>query len=421
MATCSTLAFGATDGSESADLARVETLAKQTRVSEARIIDEIMGRMGRIESTTSDIRTLLEAMPDGGAAPPSTPATQAAPAATPKPAVCASPAVGADATEDDSTRFPLSLAAGGSALIALLIGLRLGRRRSTATPDGAKPLTNTPSRNGPDSVPSNSPISRASAAPATSEPPSALDNTVWRPGKSSGSHATVATPPTQGASAASADPHTFKSSPTQSASPSAIGTTSASSNGDSTGASPRQALVSAPATSSDDAFDPTLELADIMMSMGLASGAAQALEEHIRANPREALIHWLKLLEVYRKDGHRADFENAARELRKNFNIQASDWLALGGQAPSLEDFTRVIAQITALWNDPAQCVAFMTNLLEDNRDGMRNGFPQPVAEEILLLASIQRSKAPELTIAKPVAAPASKPEPDPAAALELS
>ena len=53
--------------------------------------------------------------------------------------------------------------------------------------------------------------------------------------------------------------------------------------------------------SGSDALIQSIELAEIMVSMGLAQGAADALTERIRVNPKRALYHWLKLLEVYRR------------------------------------------------------------------------------------------------------------------------
>ncbi|MCM2287944.1 MAG: hypothetical protein NDI67_02855 [Sulfuritalea sp.] len=136
--------------------------------------------------------------------------------------------------------------------------------------------------------------------------------------------------------------------------------------------------------------EPTLQLAEIMLSMGLEQGAAQALVEYTEANPRHALHHWLKLLGIYRKRGLHKEFTEAAEKLRQNFNIQAEDWARQGsGEAPSLEKFSRVAEHVQKIWGQPAECIAYLRRLLEDNRDGERAGFPQSVAEEMLLLIEI--------------------------------
>ncbi len=137
-----------------------------------------------------------------------------------------------------------------------------------------------------------------------------------------------------------------------------------------------------------------LELAEMMLSMGLATGAAQKLVDHIRANPKKALAHWLKLLEIYRENGQRSNFEQAAKQLQKEFNIRASDWMRGTADRPRLEKFDRIFSKIEELWARPEECIAFLSGMLLDNRDGQRVGFPQEVAEEILLLIEIQRENS---------------------------
>jgi hypothetical protein len=137
-------------------------------------------------------------------------------------------------------------------------------------------------------------------------------------------------------------------------------------------------------------IDPTLELAEIMLSLGLEEGAAQTLVDYTESNPRQALHHWLKLLDIYRKSGNQEEFKEATEKLRRNFNIQAEDWAkANTAEAPSLESFSRLSEQIQLTWSRPEECIAYLRHLLEDNREGSRAGFPRPVAEEILLLIDI--------------------------------
>ncbi|MDP2811392.1 MAG: hypothetical protein Q8O34_14705 [Rhodocyclaceae bacterium] len=140
----------------------------------------------------------------------------------------------------------------------------------------------------------------------------------------------------------------------------------------------------------DSGTDQTIELAEVMLSMGLNQGAAQTLIDHIHKHPRRALYHWLMLLDVYRRSGMKNEFEHSMCELKQNFNIQATDWQK-GPDAPaqgSIEDYVHITERIQELWHKPA-CTEYLERLLEDNRGGTRAGFPQPVAEEILLLIDI--------------------------------
>lgn len=136
--------------------------------------------------------------------------------------------------------------------------------------------------------------------------------------------------------------------------------------------------------------EPTLQLAEIMLSMGLEQGAAQTLVEYSEAHPKHAIYHMLKLLGIYRKRGLHQEFQETAEKLRKNFNIQAADWaLPESSDAPSLEGFSRVSQHVQSIWGQPEECITYLRHLIEDNRDGARAGFPQSVAEEILLLVEI--------------------------------
>ena len=150
----------------------------------------------------------------------------------------------------------------------------------------------------------------------------------------------------------------------------------------------------AAAPGDDRQLEPTLHLAEIMLSMGLEDGAAKALLEYTEANPRDAVYHMLKLLGIYRKRGLHKEFQETAEKLRKHFNIQAEDWNQPGGEAPTLERFPRIAEHLVAIWSRHTECVDYLQHLLEDGRDGARAGFPQAVAEEMLLLVEIQKALA---------------------------
>lgn len=134
--------------------------------------------------------------------------------------------------------------------------------------------------------------------------------------------------------------------------------------------------------------DHALEVAEIMRSMGFGSNDAQAITEQIRNEPMQALRHWLKLLDVYRKNGQREEFERSAEELLMNYNVRPAAWNERPEESQSIEDFAHLMERIVTLWGKP-ECLVFMQQLLDDNREGARSGFPQPVAEELLMLTSV--------------------------------
>lgn len=138
------------------------------------------------------------------------------------------------------------------------------------------------------------------------------------------------------------------------------------------------------------ATDPAIELADLMMSLGLAQEAARALLEHIQQNQHQDPAHWFKVLDIYRKTNQRGSFEKIAQDLNKALNVAVSPWEAPASTnlPSSLEDYPHLMTQLQSLWLKP-ECEIFLIRLLEDNRNGQRTGFPQVVIEEIMLLRSL--------------------------------
>lgn len=184
-------------------------------------------------------------------------------------------------------------------------------------------------------------------------------------------------------------------------------------------ASGLDSMLSISATTVDEHFEanPVMELADIMLSFGRVKGAAQALQEYIDNNPQEALQPWVRLMEVYRLAGMRAEFEAVARNLNQNFNVEVQQWETVSEITPShhaldlvldekvesvtqspvaprpmcLEDMPRIMNLVCEQWGS-GDVVGYMYQLLRDNRGGQRQGFAMPVVEEILFLIELKET-----------------------------
>ncbi|HMT81779.1 MAG TPA: hypothetical protein PKD66_15525 [Azonexus sp.] len=169
-------------------------------------------------------------------------------------------------------------------------------------------------------------------------------------------------------------------------------------------------VLSISATSLDEHFEanPVMELADIMLSFGRVKGAAQALQEYIDNNPQEALQPWIRLMDVYRMAGMRAEFENVAKNLNMHFNVEVQSWddglmatgvpstdnaseLPVAPRAACLEDLPRLMNTVIGLWT-AGDVVGYLYQLLRDNRGGQRMGFTLPVVEDILFLIELKET-----------------------------
>ena len=134
-----------------------------------------------------------------------------------------------------------------------------------------------------------------------------------------------------------------------------------------------------------------VELADIMMSFGRVQGAAETLSDFIRANPKQAVQPWLKLLEVYRAAGMQAEFDGLTRQLNKTFNVKVIPWDKFDETTQttdSVEQMGHIIKTLEATWAT-RDCQAYIHGLLRDNRGGTREGFPFGVIDDLLMLLAV--------------------------------
>jgi hypothetical protein len=334
---------------EERGLLRVEFNAAQTQAAEADVVADILARVRRMDGMVADIRRLVETWPqaDAGMAQRSA----AGPGAVPASLRHMPPAEDDSATTPDASLTMRALMASVIVFLFWLLGKRHSyikaqrlRAAAAAAPEAApSPTAAGEAAGGVRGAAAGGPIAAEVAAPAVAPPVARRQPEPALPD-------------------AAAAPNILA--------PSNFETITSFGK-------------AAPAIMSDN--DQSLELAEIMVSMGLAHGAAKALTERIRDNPRRALYHWLKLLDVYRRSDMRDDFDRAARELRQCFNVEPGGWQAGNGGSHSLEDYPHLAVKLTRLWPQPG-CADFLAHLLADNRGGTRQGLPQGVAEEILLL-----------------------------------
>lgn len=196
--------------------------------------------------------------------------------------------------------------------------------------------------------------------------------------------------------------------------PAALGARPAASPGASSGqASTHDSVMSVSAATVDEHFEsnPVMELAEIMLSFGRVKGAAQALQEYIDTSPQEALKPWIRLMDIYRMAGMRHEFEKAARELNRNFNVEVQKWdldaAAQGagavdvvldtesarhvdtGRPEGIESMPAIMEQVLIRW-ESGDVAAYLDQLLRDNRGGTRLGFSLPVVGDILFLIELK-------------------------------
>lgn len=131
--------------------------------------------------------------------------------------------------------------------------------------------------------------------------------------------------------------------------------------------------------------------AKALVEMEKSDEAIGILEGHIHALPKASLASWLYLFDIYRELGRKDEFIDLSRRFHKIFNVMVPQWEQAGVPlvtAKSLEEFPHIVSQLIQLWNN-GDAKAYLERLLEDNRQGERQGFSHEVAHEIVLLLDI--------------------------------
>lgn len=131
-----------------------------------------------------------------------------------------------------------------------------------------------------------------------------------------------------------------------------------------------------------------IALAEIMLSFGRPQGATETLARHIDETASDNPRPWLMLLDLYQRSGLKDDYMRLLPAMRSKFNVQAPAWEELRvpvSGLKSLEDYQHIVARISATWGSQ-EVMDYLYELVHDNRDGQRSGFPLEVVEEIVLL-----------------------------------
>lgn len=159
-----------------------------------------------------------------------------------------------------------------------------------------------------------------------------------------------------------------------------------------------------------DAFDPVMELAEIMLAFGRIKGAIEALQEYVGNHPDGAIQPWMKLIEIYGQNGMRTEYEALVPLFQKHFNVLPCDWAVLpdvvaqpaltGGEeswavaellsrTPNLTNVAVVRDAIVLQWGAGARDTRLYLNaLLHDKGNATYQGLSLSMVNEILYLVT---------------------------------
>ncbi|MDO9151238.1 MAG: hypothetical protein Q7U33_07670 [Methylotenera sp.] len=138
-----------------------------------------------------------------------------------------------------------------------------------------------------------------------------------------------------------------------------------------------------------DEHDSIIDNADVFIEHERPLLAIQLLQNHLNDFPTESPKIWLKLLSLIETEGTEAEYEAAAIEAKKYFNIRVPNYSdAKSEDTSSIEDFSNIVARLEGVWGSPF-AVKFLNDLIYDHHAQPAEGFSAKNFEELFFLKRI--------------------------------
>ena len=129
--------------------------------------------------------------------------------------------------------------------------------------------------------------------------------------------------------------------------------------------------------------------AEFFVVLGQDDAAVELLVEHLRHTGGGSPMPYLKLLEIYRRRGRRAEYERLRERFNLRFNAYAPAWDADLQTGRTLDTYAGVIPRLQQVWPRPLDAMAELEALLFRKSRG--DLFELPAYREVLFLYSMAR------------------------------
>ena len=129
--------------------------------------------------------------------------------------------------------------------------------------------------------------------------------------------------------------------------------------------------------------------AEFFVVLGQDDAAIDLLVSHLRDSGGASPLPYLKLLEIYRRQGDEAAYERTRQRFNQRFNAHAPGWDVPAGDGKALSDYPTVIGWIQHVWPKPLDAMAELESLLF-RKDGGEL-FDLPAYRELLFLYALAR------------------------------
>jgi len=129
--------------------------------------------------------------------------------------------------------------------------------------------------------------------------------------------------------------------------------------------------------------------AEFFVVLGQDDAAIDLLMGHIRSSGGTSPLPYLKLLEIYRRQGDRESYERTRERFNHRFNAYAPDWDSDLQHGRSLDEYPNVMRRLQARWLEPLDAMTELEALMFRRDDGEL--FELPAYREVLFLYSMAR------------------------------
>lgn len=130
--------------------------------------------------------------------------------------------------------------------------------------------------------------------------------------------------------------------------------------------------------------------ADFFIVLGQEDAAIDLLMSHVRSSGGTSPMPYLKLLEIYRRNGDGEAYERIRERFNRRFNAHAPPWEADPRDARALAAYPEILQRLQLAWPVPAQAIELLEALLF-RRDSSDETFELTAYEELLFLYAIAR------------------------------
>lgn len=133
--------------------------------------------------------------------------------------------------------------------------------------------------------------------------------------------------------------------------------------------------------------------ADFFIVLGQDEAAIDLLMSHVRSTGGVSPMPYIKLLEIYRRQGDFSAYERIRERFNRRFNADVPGSDADPGQGRSVEDYPEILSELIRVWAVPVQAVEQLGQWLARSGAG-GPAFDLPAYAELLFLHALARDLA---------------------------